>query len=136
MTSQSFASTFDNKNGWLYFDVLIRKNHKMDLCLMMNVELLLNFKITWESPQSDSCNSRHSQNTKRCQNCQIFLFLYLIVFHPLNILHFIFFLNHFKVSTIIQISSQFIPFDDWISKTYKNMKFSPFWTYRNAIFHT
>ena len=126
LTGQSLILAFNSKNNGRYFDFLTRKTNELDFKVFIrNIELYLNFKMDQESLQSNTIRSRCSRNAKMCQNCQTFLLLYLIAFYLLNILHFIFSLNHSKSTTIIQISSQFTTFDDWIIKTYKNMKFSP-----------
>ena len=121
LTGQSPILAFDSKNNGQYFDFLTRKTHELDFKVSIrNIELCLNFKMAQESPQSNTIRSRCSQNANFAI---LFLLLYLIAFYLLNILHFIFSFNHFKPSSIIQISSQFMPFDDWILKPIKTWSF-------------
>ena len=81
---QTVFQHFDHENTWIGLQYLIR-----------NVALCLNLKMVEESSQSKACNLSYIQNTRRYQSYQTFHLLHLIAFHPWNILHFMFTLNHF-----------------------------------------
>ena len=67
-------SAFDNKNSQVYFDFLTSKTLELDFNSIRNIELCLNFKMTQESPQSDTCSSRYSKISKSIKAVKHFFF--------------------------------------------------------------
>ena len=75
LTGQNFVSAFDNRNGQLYFNILAKKTHEMDFDVFItNTEQCIKLKMAQESSQSDTYNSRYSQNTKGVKAVKLFLF--------------------------------------------------------------
>ena len=136
-TSQSTISAFDHAHALLYFDFLTRKMTELDFDVFIpNVDLSLSFKMLEVSSQSNACNSRYSQNIKRCQSCKTsFLYtkLHFISCTSYSLFITFFFFRreapklvsfyHFKLSSIIQLSSQIMSFNDWIIKPIKTWNF-------------
>ena len=102
-TGQNLVSAFDPEIALLYFDFLTRKNTELDFDVSCQMYIYLLASKWFKNHLNPMLVVQDiAEIPQGVKSCETFLLLFLIAS---TLLHFIFSFNHFKSSSIIQLSS-------------------------------